>query len=74
VNFARMDGVDRLLGRGVLRFDMRDPSRFVLRLPPGQSKTDAPAVTSAKADTVVTTGSAEPKAATPAASSQETEG
>lgn len=32
--FARMDGVNRLLGRGVVRFDMRDPSRFVLRLPP----------------------------------------
>jgi cell division protein FtsQ len=73
VNFARMDGVDRLLGRGVLRFDMRDPSRFVLRLPPGQSKTEAPAVTSAKADTVVTTGGAEPKAP-PAPSTQETEG
>lgn len=73
VNFARMDGVDRLLGRGVLRFDMRDPSRFVLRLPPGQSKTDAPAVTSAKTDTVVTTGGAEPKAP-PAPSTQETEG
>lgn len=37
VNFARMDGVDRLLGRGVIRFDMRDPARFVLRLPPGRS-------------------------------------
>lgn len=34
VNFARMDGVNRLLGRGVVRFDMRDPDRFVLRLPP----------------------------------------
>jgi cell division protein FtsQ len=33
VNFARMDGVDRLLGRGILRFDMRDPAKFVLRMP-----------------------------------------
>jgi cell division protein FtsQ len=33
VNFARMDGVNHLLGRGILRFDMRDPDRFVLRLP-----------------------------------------
>lgn len=63
VNFARMDGVDRLLGRGILRFDMRDPSRFVLRLPPGQNKADAPAVTSSKADTVIT-GGAEAKPAT----------
>jgi cell division protein FtsQ len=34
VNFARMDGVNRLLGRGIVRFDMRDPDRFILRLPP----------------------------------------
>ena len=31
--FAHMDGANRLLGRGILRFDMRDPERFVLRLP-----------------------------------------
>src|SRR3546814_183805 len=31
--FAHMDGANRLPGRGILRFDMRDPSRFVLRLP-----------------------------------------
>lgn len=37
VNFARMDGVNRLLGRGIVKFDMRDPDRFVLRLPQGQS-------------------------------------
>jgi len=58
VNFARMDGVDRLLGRGVLRFDMRDPSRFVLRLPPGQGKSDAPAVSASQVETVVTGGDA----------------
>lgn len=34
VNFARLDGVNRLLGRGIVRFDMRDPDRFILRLPP----------------------------------------
>lgn len=33
VKFAHMDGANRLLGRGIVRFDMRDPSRFVLRLP-----------------------------------------
>lgn len=59
VNFARMDGVDRLLGRGVLRFDMRDPSRFVLRLPPGQKEASAPTVSSAKAETVITSGEGE---------------
>lgn len=37
IDFARMDGVDHLLGRGIIRFDMRDPSRFVLRLPPGRA-------------------------------------
>ncbi|WP_033073728.1 cell division protein FtsQ/DivIB [Sphingopyxis sp. MWB1] len=31
--FAHLDGANRLLGRGILRFDMRDPARFVLRLP-----------------------------------------
>src|SRR3546814_15165077 len=36
VNFARMDGVNRLLVRGILRFDMRDPDKFVLRLPKTQ--------------------------------------
>lgn len=51
VNFARMDGVDRLLGRGIIRFDMRDPSRFVLRLPPGR---ETPQVTSAPSNTNVT--------------------
>lgn len=30
--FARMDAAQRLLGRGFLRFDMRDPTRFVARL------------------------------------------
>lgn len=31
VEFARMDGVNRLLGRGIQRFDMRIADRFVLR-------------------------------------------
>ena len=31
--FAHLDGANRLLGRGILRFDMRDPERFVLRMP-----------------------------------------
>ena len=31
--FAHMDGANRLLGRGILRFDMRVPARLVLRLP-----------------------------------------
>lgn len=32
VRFARMDTSQRLLGRGFLKFDMRDPTRFVARL------------------------------------------
>ncbi|MBO9574795.1 MAG: cell division protein FtsQ/DivIB [Sphingobium sp.] len=47
VNFARMDGVDRLLGRGFVRFDMRDPARFVARLAPGRSGGDVGAVPAA---------------------------
>jgi cell division protein FtsQ len=30
--FARIDGMERLLGRGFVRFDMRDPSKFVVRV------------------------------------------
>lgn len=32
IQFARIDGVRRLLGRGFARFDMRDPTKFVARL------------------------------------------
>lgn len=32
VRFARMDTAQRLLGRGFLKFDMRDPTRFVARI------------------------------------------
>ena len=34
LNFARMDGVNRLLGRGVVHFDLRDAERASLRMPP----------------------------------------
>lgn len=33
LNFARMDGVNRLLGRGVVHFDLRDSERAYLRMP-----------------------------------------
>lgn len=45
MKFAQMDGVNRLLGRGLVRFDMRDPTRFVLRLP---SDSKSPAASDAK--------------------------
>lgn len=47
VNFARLDGINRLLGRGIPRFDMRDPDKFVLRMPKGKTApviVDQPAV------------------------------
>lgn len=31
--FAELEGKDRLLGRGYLRFDMRDPTKMVVRMP-----------------------------------------
>lgn len=34
LNFARMDGVSRLLGRDIIHFDMRDPDRAYLRRVP----------------------------------------
>ena len=43
VNFARLDGVNHLLGRGVLRFDMRDPAKMVMRMPEGRSVPSVPA-------------------------------
>jgi cell division protein FtsQ len=33
MKFAELDGTDRLLGRGYLRFDMRDPAKMVVRMP-----------------------------------------
>ena len=48
--FTHLEGSNRLLGRGILRFDMRDPARFVLRLPPeGQIDGDVPAARDAAA-------------------------
>ncbi len=37
VKFARMDGITRLLGRDIIHFDMRDPSRAYLRKTPKQT-------------------------------------
>jgi cell division protein FtsQ len=39
VNFTRMDGVHRLLGRELIHFDLRDPDRAYIRKAP---KKDAP--------------------------------
>ncbi|WP_417613801.1 cell division protein FtsQ/DivIB [Parasphingorhabdus sp.] len=38
LNFARMDGINRLLGRGVVHFDLRDAERAYLRMPPKPEK------------------------------------
>lgn len=40
VDFARMEGVNRLLGKGVTFFDLRDPDRAYFRLPAPRSKSD----------------------------------
>ncbi len=42
VRFARIDGVQRLLGRGFARFDMRDPTKFVARIRREQQTIDMP--------------------------------
>lgn len=42
VRFARMDGVQRLLGRGYARFDMRDPTKFVAKIDKSKPTIDAP--------------------------------
>lgn len=42
IRFARMDGVQRLLGRGYVRFDMRDPRKFVARIDRSKMSIDKP--------------------------------
>ncbi|WOK35704.1 cell division protein FtsQ/DivIB [Sphingomonas sp. C3-2] len=64
VKFARMDGMERLLGRGFLRFDMRLPDKFVVRVPPqGTAKKDVPG---AAPGTAATAGAAAATGAAPA--------
>jgi cell division protein FtsQ len=51
VKFARMDGTERLLGRGFVRFDMRIADKFFVRLPPkGMAKPMADDGATAQAD------------------------
>jgi cell division protein FtsQ len=40
--FAERDGTLRLLGRGWLKFDMRNPDRMVMRKPDGSSRIGTP--------------------------------
>ena len=40
--FAAMDGVDRLLGRGFVRFDMRDPAKMFVRVGKNKPAIDKP--------------------------------
>jgi len=47
VNFARMDGVNRLLGKGVTYFDLRDPERAYLRKPRNPANPSGDAIASA---------------------------
>jgi cell division protein FtsQ len=36
INFARMDGINRLLGKNIIHFDMRDPNKAYIRKAPKQ--------------------------------------
>ena len=43
LNFARMDGIHRLLGKEIIRFDLRDPARmYVRKAPKAAPKPDEP--------------------------------
>ena len=53
--FARIDGTQRLLGRGFVRFDMRDPSKFVVRLKRNNGAISEPVVTEQTATNADTT-------------------
>ncbi|GGB50471.1 cell division protein FtsQ/DivIB [Blastomonas aquatica] len=46
INFARMDGVNRLLGKGVTYFDLRDPERAYLRKPRSPALPEGDAIAS----------------------------
>lgn len=51
VNFTRMDGVHRLLGRDIIHFDLRDPERAYMRRASKQKPEAAPAPVSDSGDT-----------------------
>lgn len=40
LNFAKMDGIRRLLGQGIVRFDFRDPKRAYLQMKSKDNDTD----------------------------------
>jgi cell division protein FtsQ len=48
LNFARMDGIHRLLGRDLIHFDLRDPDRAYFRKAPKAEPAKAEGETSAK--------------------------
>jgi cell division protein FtsQ len=48
LNFARMDGIHRLLGRDLIHFDLRDPDRAYFRKAPKPEPVKAEGNTSAK--------------------------
>jgi cell division protein FtsQ len=54
--FAKIDGVERLLGRGFVRFDMRDPTKFVVRVSRERGRIDVPEKLGGEADDGATKG------------------
>jgi cell division protein FtsQ len=57
VRFAQMDGTMGLLGKGYGRFDLRDPSKLVVRMAPGAAPAAEDAVPGNASDAGVTPGS-----------------
>jgi cell division protein FtsQ len=47
VNFTRMDGVHRLLGRNIIHFDLRDPDRMYMRKAPKEKPAEPKATPAA---------------------------
>lgn len=74
LTFARMDGVDRLLGGKVAAFDMRAPDRIYLRVPghADQMAADAKAAAAAKAAAKKAAPTATADASLPAAKTPKT--
>lgn len=74
VNFARLDGVNHLLGRGVIRFDLRDPSRMVMRMPEGRPAPAVPTDNAASPEKPVAAEAEKTEAALPQALASRDEG
>jgi cell division protein FtsQ len=58
INFTRMDGIHRLLGRNIIHFDLRDPDRMYMRKAPREKPAEMKATPAAPKKATQAEGSA----------------